>query len=324
MAKKKTEYRVIVIGAKTKGMESWFEKFTNDADAREWAIAYGKKLMGESIEFAKKSNVCYNHYVTLENITLKKTKIMERREKVNACKELARRSGQGISMDPDRWGEHMLDGMEQGLQKFLAQLPEDVRDTMEERYIEKYKEWLYAMSRCFSQIITGAGGWKPATFRRHEKTNAAEQNARKRLDEWCAKVIKRANRQERLTGWAEVERLQEKIDQLKESHEMMKEANKIVRNKKLAEVEQVDELVALGFSEENAILILHPKYDWYGQGFSSYQLSRNLADIKDAEAKMKRHADSGGYRPDETARFQMEPCEYGLAATDNPERYLCR
>ena len=241
---------------------------------------------------------------------------MERREKVNACKELARRSGQGISMDPDRWGEHMLDSMEQGLQDFLAQLPEDVRDTMEERYIEKYKEWLYAMSRCFSQMITGAGGWKPATFRRHEKTNAAEQNARKRLDEWCAKVIKRANRQERLTGWAEVERLQEKIDQLKESHEMMKQANVIVRNKKLAEVEKVDELVALGFSEENAILILYPKYDWYGQGFSSYQLSRKLADIKDAEAKMKRHASMASKEDTE------QTYEWGTLRTDySDERY---
>lgn len=70
MAKKRNEYRVIVIGAKTKGMQSWFEKFTNDADAREWAIAYGKKLMGDSIELAKKSTTCYNHYITLEIITL--------------------------------------------------------------------------------------------------------------------------------------------------------------------------------------------------------------------------------------------------------------
>ena len=36
---------------------------------------------------------------------------MERREKVNACKELARRSGQMISMDPDRWGERAKEGM---------------------------------------------------------------------------------------------------------------------------------------------------------------------------------------------------------------------
>jgi hypothetical protein len=113
-----------------------------------------------------------------------------------------------------------------------------------------------------------------------------------------------------------VERLQEKIDQLKESHEMMKEANKIVRNKKLAEVEKVDELVALGFSEENAILILHPKYDWYGQGFSSYQLSRKLSDIKDAEAKMKRHASMASKEDAE------QTYEWGTLRTDySDERY---
>lgn len=215
---------------------------------------------------------------------------MERRAKVNACMELARRSGQGISMDPERWGEHMLDGMESGLAHFLEQLPDEVRDDYEDRYIEKYKEWLYAMSRCFSQMITGAGGWKASTFRRHERTNAAEKSARERLDQWCEKVIKRCNRQERLTGWAEVERLQDKIDTLTKSQEMMKAANKVIRNKKLAEVEKVDELCAIGYNEETAILLLHPKYDWYGQGFPSYQLSLNLAKIKDAEARMKRHA----------------------------------
>ncbi len=214
---------------------------------------------------------------------------MERRAKVNACRELARRSGQMISMDPDRWGENMLDSMESGLTQFLGQLPEEVRDEYEDRYIEKYKEWLYAMSRCFSQMITGAGGWKPATFRRHEKTNAAEKAARDRLDQWCEKVIKRCNRQERLTGWAEVERLQDKLDNLTRAQEMMKAANKIIRDKKLAEVEKVDELVALGFSEQTSLKLMEP--DFCGRiGFADYALRNNLAKIKDTEAKMKRHA----------------------------------
>lgn len=215
---------------------------------------------------------------------------MERREKVNACKELARRSGQGISMDPERWGEHMLDSMESGLQSFLSKLPEDVRDEYEDRYIDKFKEWLNAMSRCFSQMITGAGGWKPATFRRHERTNNAEKAARQRLDEWCEKVIKRCNRQDRLTGWAEVDRLQAKLEALKDSQDMMKAANKVIRDKKLAEIEKVDELVAMGFTEENAIEILHPRYDFQRPGFAAYQLSLNLAKIKDTEAKIARHA----------------------------------
>lgn len=214
---------------------------------------------------------------------------MERRAKVNAISALAKRSGQMISMDPDRYGEHMLDSLECELQRFLAQLPEEVRDHYEEAYISKYSEWLGAMSRCFSQFITGAGGWNAATLRRHEKCNNAERNARQRLDEWAAKVIKRCNRQERLTGWAEVERLQDKIDNLTRSQELMKAANKIVRNTKLAEVEKVDELVALGFSEKNALTILEP--DFCGRvGFPSYALTNNLAKIKDAEQRMKRHA----------------------------------
>jgi hypothetical protein len=240
---------------------------------------------------------------------------MERRAKVNACRELARRSGQMISMDPDRWGENMLDSMESGLTQFLGQLPEEVRDEYEDRYIEKYKEWLYAMSRCFSQMITGAGGWKPATFRRHEKTNAAEKAARERLDQWCEKVIKRCNRQERLTGWAEVERLQDKLDNLTRAQEMMKAANKIIRDKKLAEVEKVDELVALGFSEQTSLKLMEP--DFCGRiGFADYALRNNLAKIKDTEAKIKRH----------TAMASQEDTEkeysWGTLRTDySDERY---
>lgn len=240
---------------------------------------------------------------------------MERRAKVNACGELARRSGQGISMDPDRWGENMLDSMESGLTRFLEQLPEEVRAEYEDRYIEKYKEWLYAMSRCFSQMITGAGGWKASTFRRHEKTNAAEKAAHDRLDQWCEKVIKRCNRQERLTGWAEVERLQEKLDNLTSLQETMKAANKVIRSKKLAEVEKVDELVALGFSESTALKLMEP--DYCGRiGFATFQLSNNLAKIKDTEAKIKRHAKMAQHEDEEQGYW------WGTLRTDYAdERY---
>jgi len=214
---------------------------------------------------------------------------MERREKVNACRKLAIASGRMISMDPERWGENMLDSLESGLEEFLSKLPEDVRDEYEDKYIAKYKEWLYAQSRCFSQMVTGAGGWNAATIRRHEKTNAAEHAAYERLQAWTEKVIKRCNRQERLTGWAEVERLQSKLDDLQKSQEMMKAANKIIRDKKLAEVEKVDELVALGFPEDAALRIMDPNHGWWGAGFAPFELSNNNARIKDTEAKIARH-----------------------------------
>ena len=220
---------------------------------------------------------------------------MERREKVNACKELAYKAGKNISFDAQRFGENLLDGMEQGLQGFLNELPEEVRSDYEDAYIKKYCEWLSAMSRCFSLMITGAGGWNAATIRRHEKTNNAERAAYERLQAWCDKVIKRCNRKERLTGWAEVERLQEKIESLTRSQEMMKAANKIIRNKKLAEVEKVDELVALGFTEQQSVQIMTP--DYIGRvGFPSFALSNNLAKIKDAEYRMKQHEAMAGKR----------------------------
>lgn len=214
---------------------------------------------------------------------------MERRAKVNACRDLAIASGRMISMDPERWGEHMLDSLESGLSDFLNQLPEDVRDEYEDKYIAKYKEWLYAQSRCFSQMVTGAGGWNAATIRRHKKTNAAEHAAYERLQVWKEKVIKRCNRQERLTGWAEVERLQSKLEDLQKAQEMMKAANKIIRDRKLAEVEKVDELVALGFPEDAALRIMDPKHGWWGAGFAPFELSNNNARIKDTEAKIARH-----------------------------------
>ena len=240
---------------------------------------------------------------------------MERREKVNACKELAKRSGQWTSLDPERHAEVMLDEMECGLRTFLDALPEEVRDDYEDRYIEKFKEWLSAQSRCFSQAITGAGGWKPATFRRHEKTIAAERNAYNRLQEWCQKVIKRCNRQERLTGWAEVERLQDKLDNLTRAQEMMKAANKIIRDNKLAEIEKVDELVALGFNEQTALQIMEP--DYCGRiGFASYSLSNNLAKIKDTEAKLKRHTAMA------TMQDEVKTYEWGELHIDySDERY---
>lgn len=220
----------------------------------------------------------------------------------------------------------MLDSMESGLQHFLEQLPEEVRADYEDAYIEKYKQWLSAMSRCFSQAITGAGGWNSSTVRRHGKTNAAEKAARNRLDEWCEKVIKRCNRQERLTGWAEVERLQDKLEGLVRSQEMMKAANKIVRDKKLAEIEKVDELVALGFTEEVSIEILNPKYDFQSQGFEPYQLSLNLAKIKDTEAKIKRHAamaskeDEVHTAPWGTLRIEYSDERYRFVFDGKPEQ----
>ena len=197
---------------------------------------------------------------------------------VNACRL--------ISMDPERMGNHICIACSEELGEFLTKIPEELRAEYEAKYLQKWREWLAALSRCYSVLVVG-----PARFnnRRHEKMNDYERAARQRLQDWRDKVVKRINRQQRLTGWQEVERLQNKLDTLTELHEKMKAANKIVRSKKMVEAEQIDDLVALGFNEQQAIEILKPTERWQSVGFPTYQLQNNLAKIKDTQAAIERH-----------------------------------
>lgn len=209
------------------------------------------------------------------------------RETVLAVKDLANRAGQGISMNPERMGTQLLQELESGLDAFLSQIPDELQAEYEKRYIAKYSEWLYALSRTFSVMITGAGNFNN---RRHEKMNDYEHSARERFETWCEKVVKRVNRQKRLVGWAEVERLQNKLDTLTELQEKMKAVNKIVRNSKLSEAEQYEELEALSLSAHTINEVMaEPQYSFLKKGFQSYQLSNNLAKIKATEQAIKRH-----------------------------------
>lgn len=211
---------------------------------------------------------------------------MEIRKSVSELKEMAVNACRLISMDPERMGSHICIACSEELDEFLSKIPEELRAEYEAKYLQKWREWLAALSRCYSVLVVG-----PARFnnRRHEKMNDYERAARQRLQDWRDKVVKRINRQERLTGWKEVERLQNKLDTLTELHEKMKAANKIVRSKKMVEAEQIDELVALGFNEQQAIEILKPTERWQSVGFPTYQLQNNLAKIKDTQAAIERH-----------------------------------
>lgn len=209
------------------------------------------------------------------------------RKSVEAIHDLAVQSGQGISMDTERHARFMQNELEQELNTFLARIPEEFRGEYESRYVAKYSEWLNAMSRTFSVLVTGGSKFNN---RRHEKMNNRERAARERLNEWRDKVVKRLNREQRLVGWAEVERLQNKLEKLTELQDMMKAVNKIVRSSKLSEVEQYDELRSLGLSDRTAKeCMAEPQYSFQRKGFAAYQLSNNLARIKDTEKAIERH-----------------------------------
>lgn len=209
------------------------------------------------------------------------------RESVLAVKALAYRAGQGISFDPERYSEGFLRDLENGLDNFLPNIPEQFRAEYEKRYIAKFCEWMQALSRTYSVMITGAGNFNN---KRHEKMNRYERSAYDRFTTWRDKVLKRLNREKRLVGWEEVERLQEKLERLTELQEKMKAVNKIVRSKKLSEVEQYEELEALGLSKEliNEVMS-EPQYAFQKKGFQAYQISNNNAKIKATEEAIRRH-----------------------------------
>lgn len=209
------------------------------------------------------------------------------RESVLAVKSLAYRAGQGISFDPERYGEGLLRDLENGLDNFLPNIPEQFRAEYEKRYIAKFCEWMQALSRTYSVMITGAGNFNN---KRHEKMNRYERSAYDRFTTWRDKVLKRLNREKRLVGWEEVERLQNKLEKLVDLQEKMKAVNKIVRNTKLSEVEQYEELEALGLSKKliNEVMS-EPQYAFQKKGFQQYQLSNNNAKIKATEEAIRRH-----------------------------------
>ena len=211
---------------------------------------------------------------------------MEIRKSVSELEKMAVNACRGISLDPERMWKHICIECSEELSEFLAQIPEELRSEYEAKYLQKWREWLAALSRCYSVLVTG-----PARFnnRRHERMNDYERAAKQRLKDWSEKVVKRINRQQRLTGWQEVERLQSKLDTLTELHEKMKAANKIVRSKKMSEEEQIDGLVALGINEKQAVEILKPTERWQSVGFPTYQLQNNLAKIKATQAAIERH-----------------------------------
>lgn len=83
-----------------------------------------------------------------------------------------------------------------------------------------------------------------------------------------------------------VERLEKKVADLTDAQEKMKAVNKIIRSKKLADVEKIDKIKELGFSEKNAVMLMTP--DYMGcKGFASYQLTNNNAALKKAKERLE-------------------------------------
>lgn len=84
-----------------------------------------------------------------------------------------------------------------------------------------------------------------------------------------------------------VERLEEKLAALEKKQGAMKATNKVLRSKKLSEVEKHDKLKELGYSENGIMKLFIP--DCFGEiGFPSYLITNNGANIRRVKEQLER------------------------------------
>lgn len=209
----------------------------------------------------------------------------------------------GISMSPEKRGASTQAGYCRELEEIyntlkshatkggtLAQLEEEF-SRLRAGYRSHYRVWLSSKSRCISSFITG-----PSNFptRRAQKRNRIEHGRLEALIDFKSRAMKAAIRNLRpdlrpiMAGDDDaVERLEAEIRRLEESQALMKAANVAIRKHKKEGLQaQAVALVELGFADDQIPELLTPKFG-RGQGFASYSLSNNNANIRNKRLRLE-------------------------------------
>jgi hypothetical protein len=133
-------------------------------------------------------------------------------------------------------------------------------------------------------MITGGANFP---VRRHEKANQSEHNKYTAFREWRTKALNAITRPESTdivkgtTGAAD--KMRAKLAKLEESQNNMKTANKILRNKKLSDVEKIDFIVdTTTLNKDTAIQLLEPRH-MCAFGYARFSLTNNSAKIRNLQ-----------------------------------------
>ena len=195
-------------------------------------------------------------------------------------------------------------------------------DNLLTRYTSQLAAWMNKRnangSNHVSQMIAGPANYN---MRAHEKYIAREDKLWQEYNEikdiehkiWSIvngdKIIKS-------TDANAIEKLKTKLADLESSQEMMKAANKVIRDKKIAD--KVTALTAIGIKESIAKEILKP--DCYGGiGFASYSLTNNNANIRNVKDRIA-HLEKLAKVAAETPQVEVEADETtGVKIVDNNE-----
>ena len=147
----------------------------------------------------------------------------------------------GTSISPERRAESECKSFDNEYKAVLEKCNEATALKYEKLWINH----MNSKSRCFSVMITGAGNFP---VRRHQKANASERKQADILIEFYNKVMKDKVESNIIKSNDKnvIEKLQEKLDGLLATQTEYKMINKVMRSKKLTELEKVQTLINNG------------------------------------------------------------------------------
>lgn len=194
--------------------------------------------------------------------------------------DLCYRAYSGISFSPEKRATQTVIEFSEQLVADLAELGENTGN-YQEKFTEKFKDWMVAKSNCISSMIAGPSNFPVG---RAQKANNREHAKSEEFFHWREKYFKAVNRQRTLSPEEDLDAALKRLDDLVIIQEMMKQCNKILR-KKTSEQQKLVEMMEVGISEKLATEALTP--DRSGRvGFPSFTLTNNNATIKRTQEKI--------------------------------------
>jgi len=207
-------------------------------------------------------------------------------------KELANRSHNGTSWDPEKRAEQEITGFAEELQTMYEELKPYAKSEAQKNllvsemlrfqttYAEKYNAKLAAHGNCISTFVTGASNFPT---RRAQKANNTYDNRITEMLEFKARaraaIIRELKKLQIEEAGGELEVLKMKIAKAEKLQAAMKATNTILRKKTLSDTEKITAIIqATGFSETTTRKLLMP--DFCGRIGFSYHLQNNLQNIK--------------------------------------------
>ena len=207
---------------------------------------------------------------------------------VNELYNAAYQAYSGNSTNPKLMAENFVRDYGNKLNDILEQIPSEYHVWVSDKYVSLLGNWMHSMASIYSPFISGRTNY-PAN--RMQKLNGYADNHETRFKEWSNDIVRRVKKWEKKKNYSlssEIEEKYEKLAEHKDWQEKMKAINKIVRSKKLSEIEINEELTVLyGLSEQTIHKLLNPRYSYEKKGFQGWQLSNNNATIRNTEARIK-------------------------------------